>query len=147
MTKQDLRNDLKTAMMAKEELKVSTLRMLLSAIQTVETQSEKHEASEEEMMSVVSREVKRHKEAIEEYQKANRPELAQKEQSELAILESYLPAQLSSDEVATIVKAGIATAGATSADDFGKVMKEVSPKVKGKADGKIVSDLVKQLLG
>ncbi len=146
MTKQDLQQQLKQAMIAKDELKLSTLRMLLSAIQMSETQGEKHDASEDEIMGLVSREVKRRKESIEEYNKGGREDLATKEEREMKMLEAFLPQQLSSQEIEAIVKEAIQSTGAASASDFGKVMKEVSTRTKGRADGKLVSELVKKLL-
>lgn len=146
MTKQDLQQQLKQAMIAKDELRLSTLRMLLSAVQASETQGEKHDATEEEIAGLIGREIKRRKEAIEEYTKGSREDLAAKENQELTILEAYLPPQLSPEEVESIVAQAIQSTGATSASDFGKVMKEVSAKTKGRADGKTISELVKSLL-
>ena len=146
MNKSDLQQQLKQAMIAKDELKLSTLRMLLSAVQASETQGEKHDATEEEIAGLVGREIKRRKEAIEEFTKGGREDLAKKEHQELEILEAYLPPQLSPEEVEGIVKQAIQSTGAASAADFGKAMKEVSAKTKGRADGKMVSELVKKLL-
>lgn len=147
MTKQGIQDDLKKAMMAKDEATVSTLRMLLSAIQVSERTGELHAATQEELMTVTAREAKRRKEAIEEYTKALRNDLAQKEQKELSILETYLPQSLNTEELTTIIKEAITAIGATTAQDFGRVMKEVTSKTRGRADGKIVSDTVKALLG
>jgi len=146
MNKSDLQQQLKQAMIAKDELKLSTLRMLLSAVQASETQGEKHDATEEEIAGLVGREIKRRKEAIEEFTKGGREDLAKKEHQELEILEAYLPPQLSPEEVEGIVKQAIQSTGAASAANFGKAMKEVSAKTKGRADGKMVSELVKKLL-
>ncbi|MBI5135670.1 GatB/YqeY domain-containing protein [Candidatus Uhrbacteria bacterium] len=146
MTKQDLQLQLKQAMIAKEKLRVSTLRLLLSAIQLSERQGDLHEATPEETVSIIQREVKRRREAIEEYTRASRADLAQSEQQELQILESYLPQQLTTEEVDAIIRETITNTGASTTADFGKVMKEVSVKTRGRADGKLVCDRVKQLL-
>lgn len=146
MTKEQLLNDLKESMKTKNELKTSTLRMLLAAIKTSEVQGEKHEATEVEILDILSREVKRHNESIEEYSKASRADLADKERAELVILQTYQPAQMGESDLTTLIQEVIAATGATSAQDFGKVMKELTPKTKGRADGKMVSELVKKLL-
>ncbi len=147
MTKQQIQSELKSAMIAKDELALSTLRMLLSAVQSAEVQGEKHEVTEEEIATMVQREVKRHKESIEEYRKGAREDLVAEEQRELELLQTYLPQQLSSEEIESLAKAAITASGATSDQDFGRVMKELSPRIKGKADGKTVSEIVKKLLG
>ncbi len=134
-------------MIAKDELKLSTLRMLLSAIQSTEVSGEKHEVTEEEITTIIQREVKRHKESIEEYRKGAREDLAAQEEQELAILQTYLPAQLTVEAIESLATTAIATCGAVSAQDFGRVMKELAPKIKGNADGKTVSDIVRRLLG
>jgi uncharacterized protein len=90
---------------------------------------------------------KRRKESIEQFQKGGRNDLAEQETKELAIIQEYMPKQLSADEVTAVVKAAIAEVGATSAADFGKVMPLVMKQVKGKTDGKMVQDIVKKLLG
>ena len=146
MTKSQIQSELKSAMIAKDELKVSTLRMLLSAVQSAEVQGEKHDVTEEEIATMVQREVKRRKESIEEYRNGAREDLAAQEEQELALLQTYLPEQLSIDEIESIATSAIAASGATTAQDFGRVMKELSPRIKGRADGKTVSEIVKKLL-
>ncbi len=147
MTKQQIQSELKAAMMAKDTLKLSTLRMLLGAVQTAEVTGEKHDATPDEILGLLQREVKRRKEAMDEYQMAGRTDLARQEGKELVILQSYLPEQLTSEEIEALAKAAITATEATRPQDFGKVMKELSPKIKGKADGKTVSDVVRKLLG
>lgn len=147
MTKSQIQEELKSAMIAKDQLKLSTLRMLLSAIQSAEVSGEKHEVTEEEIATIIQREVKRHKESIEEYRNGAREDLAAQEERELVILQAYLPTQLSSEEIESLATAAIATCNATTAQDFGRVMKELAPQIKGNADGKTVSEIVRRLIG
>lgn len=147
--KEKLHADLVAAMKNKEELKLSTLRMLTAAIRNKEItkrQGNKPELSDEEILDVITSEVKRRNDAIADYEKGGRPELAQKENEEKIILAAYLPAQLSDTALAALVDAAIKESNATSAKDFGAVMKILMPNVKGKAPGNKVSDYVKQRL-
>ncbi|MBI4281722.1 GatB/YqeY domain-containing protein, partial [Candidatus Uhrbacteria bacterium] len=144
--KEKLQADLITAMKGKEELKLSTLRMLTSAIRNKEIEKRPAVLTDDDMLTVVASEVKKRTDAITDYTKGGRPELAQKENTEKMILESYLPAQLSSAELSTLVSAAIKESSATAQKDFGAVMKLLMPKVKGKAPGNAVSDLVKKHL-
>lgn len=148
MTKQDLQNELKAAMLAKDEAKKSTLRMLISAIGYYEIQKggAGYEATDEDIMTVIQKEAKQRKDAITQYNDGGRPELAEKEEKELKLLQSYLPAQMSEEEIRTFVKEAIATTGASSAQDIGKVMGALMPKVKGKADGGLVNKIVREEL-
>lgn len=148
MLKSRLQSDLKAAMTAGEETKVSTLRMALSAIQYAEVAGkEKRELSDEESLEVVSREVKKRAEAIEEYKKAGRAELVEKESSEKVLLEHYLPQQMSDNELDELIQEAAAEVGAASEADFGKIMKAVTPKTKSRAQGSRVVEAVKRLLG
>jgi len=148
MTKQHLQQELKAAMIAKDEVKKSTLRMLISAIGYFEIQKggAGYEATEDDVMAVLQKEAKQHKDAIEQFKTANRPELVEKEEKELAILQAYLPKQMEEDEIRALVKAAVAKTGASSAADMGKVMGALMPNVKGKADGGLVSKIVKEEL-
>lgn len=148
MTKQDIQNELKQAMMARDEVKKSTLRMLISAIGYYEIQKggAGYEADEKDLMAVIQKEAKQRKDAIAQYNTGGRPELAEKEEKELKILEAYLPAQMSDDEIRKFVKEAISQTGASSAQDMGKVMGALMPKVKGKADGGLVNKIVKEEL-
>ncbi len=147
MLKKRIQSDLKAAMTAGEETKVSTLRMLLSAIQYVEVAGkEKRELSDDDVLEIVGREVKKRTEAIDEYKKAGRSELVEKESQEKVLLEHYLPAQLSDDDLDALIKEAAAEVGAASEADFGKVMKAVTPKTKSRAAGTRVVDAVKRLL-
>ena len=144
--KEKLLEELKVAMREKDELKKNTITMLRAAILQIEKDNQKT-LSDEEMQVVVSKEVKKRKESIAEFEKADRLDLVDGLKKEIEILSKYLPEQLSDEEVEKIVKEAIEKTGATTARDMGKVMQEVRPKTAGKADGKLVSDLVKKLLG
>lgn len=148
MTKQQLQEDLKKAMLAKDSTKTSVLRMLLSAITYLEIQKggAGYEASEEDVMTVLQKEVKQRKESIEQFKNAGRQELVDKEAKELVILQSYLPKQMSEEEIAQLVQAAISQTGAKTMQDMGKVMGVLMPRVKGTADGNLVSKIVKDKL-
>lgn len=156
-----LNDDYKTAFKTREELKTSVLRMLLAAIKNKEfekrtklSKTEKDVAklekdsqlNDDEVLAVIAAEAKRRKDSIEQYEKGGRPELAKKEKEESEILQAYLPEQMGKDEIRKLVKDAIAKSGATSAQDTGKVMKELMPQVKGKADGGLVNKIVKEEL-
>ncbi len=135
-------------MLSKDELKTSVLRMLLSAINYYEIQKggAGYEASEEDILSVIQNQAKQRRDSIEQFKAADRSELVDKEQKELNLLTTYLPAQMSEEEVRQLVDDAVSETGATSIADIGKVMGSLMPKVKGKADGNLVSALVKQKL-
>ena len=143
-----IQEDLKAAMIAKDELRLSTIRMLKSAIQYHEIQKggAGYEATDEDVIEVIGREVKKRNEAIELYKKGGREELAQKEEKELEILKTYLPEQMPEDEIRSLVKEALEQTGASSMSDMGKVMDALMPKVKGKADATLVSTLVREQL-
>ena len=145
--KEQLQQDLITAMKAKDEVATSAIRLLKTAIMRFETTGEQKVASDAEVIQLVGKEIKQRKDSIEQFEKGNRPELAAKEKAELVVLERYLPAQLSEDEVRAIVKEVITSTGASSKADLGKVMGALMPKTKGKADGGIVNKIVQELLG
>lgn len=144
--KEKLRADLVTAMKARAELKVSTLRLITSAIKNKEI-DERKEIDDDGVLAVLTTAAKQRRDSIEQFEKGGRQDLADKEKAELVIIQEYLPQQLSKDEVAAFIKEAIAETGAAGAKDMGKVMKALMPKVKGKADGKLVNELVKELLG
>ena len=148
MLKQQLKDELKQAMLAKDTTKTSVLRMVISAIGYYEIQKggANYEATDEDVMAVIEKEAKQHKDSIEQFKNANRTELVEKEEKELAILQNYLPEQLSEDEVRKLVGDSIDQTGASSPADMGKVMSALMPKIKGKADGNIVSRLVREAL-
>ncbi|OGE36956.1 hypothetical protein A3B45_03795 [Candidatus Daviesbacteria bacterium RIFCSPLOWO2_01_FULL_39_12] len=140
-----LQQDLKDAQLARDEVKVSTLRLLLSEIKNAEI-AKGGSLADEDIVGVIQREVKKRKEAAEGFRKGDREEQAQKEESELTILQIYLPAQLTNEELTKLVDETINEAGAQSLADLGKVMGMVMGKVKGQADGGAVSALVKERL-
>ncbi len=140
-----LQEDLKQAQIARDEVKVSTLRLLLSEIKNAEI-DKGEQLLNEDIISLVQREIKKRKEAAAGFRLGSREEQAQKEEAELAVLESYLPTQLQFEELTKIVEETINEVGATSISDMGKVMSIVMGKVKGQADGTAVSSLVKEKL-
>ena len=145
--KEQLTEDMKTAMKAKEEGKqrLGVIRLVRGAIRQVEIDGKK-ELDDEGVIAIISKEVKQRRDSIEEFMKGDRQDLVEQNEAEIAILMEYLPKQLSEDEVRELVKAAVAESGATTAKEMGKVMKVLMPKVKGKADGKLVNNLVKEFL-
>jgi uncharacterized protein YqeY len=138
--------DMKQAMKSGDTVKRDTLRLLLSSIKNAE--GAKLDALDEgEVLSVISKEVKRHLESIDAYKKGNRADLVTKEEAELKILQSYMPEQLGRDEIVKAAKEVIAAVGAAGPGDKGKVMQQLMPKLKGKADGKVINEVVMELLG
>lgn len=148
MLKDQLKNQLKESMLAKTQLRTSVLRFILSGITYYEIQKggAGYEATDEDVMAVIQKEVKQRRDSIEQFEKAGRQDLAEKEKAELTILETYLPEQMNEDEVQKLVKEAITQTGATTPQDMGKVMGALMIKIKGKADGGLVSRLVKESL-
>jgi len=138
--------DLTEAMKAKAQEKVSVLRMVKAAFMNYKIEKKKEKLEDSEALEILQRQVKQRKESLESFQKANRTDLAQKEERELVILQVYLPKQLSDDEIKVLAQKAIQTSGAKVKADAGKVMKELMPAVKGKVDGKRVNDIVMGLL-
>ncbi len=151
MTINRIQDDLKSAQLERQEIKVSTLRLLLSEIHNLEillrqSSGQEKEISDADLISIISREAKKRREAIEAFRNGGREDQAQKEEAELKILEEYLPVQLSNEELTEIVDQVINKLGVKSMVDMGKVMSEVMGKVAGKADGNTISNLVRQKL-
>lgn len=148
MQKKDLQEELKQSMLTRDELKTSVLRMLLSTISYLETQKggAGYEATEEDVMASIQKEAKQRRDSIEEFTKAGRQELADKEQKELELLQKYLPEQLSEEEIKKFVEEAISATGASSISDMGKLMGALMPKIKGKADGNLVNKIVREKL-
>jgi uncharacterized protein YqeY len=144
-----IESDLRTALLKKEEIKIKTLRLLLAAIQNkeIELRSQKKELSDEVIVEVINREVKKRKEAVELYQKGGRDDLAEIEREELSILLGYLPEQLSDDKIRAVIKDKIGLIKASGPSDFGKVMGLVMKEIKGRADGTKVGEMVREELG
>ena len=146
MSLQDqLNNDMKDAMRAKDALRLGTIRQLRSAIKNKEIEIGQS-LDDEGVTAVISTQVKQRREAAQMYRDNERLDLAEKEEAELEVLQSYLPAQLSEEELRAIIGAIIAEVGATSPKDMGKVMGPVMAKTRGCADGKLVNQLVRDLL-
>ena len=164
---QRLQSDMKDAMRARDQLRVDTLRMAMNAIKS-SVDNQKKQAydaaggesnmvasqaavdavalSEAQMVDIIIKEVKRRRESVDMYRKGNRPELAEKEEKEVVILEAYLPRMLSADELRPQIAAIIAHAGAKGAADMNKVMPVVMQQFKGRADGRILNQVVRELL-
>jgi len=136
---------LKRSMKAKDGNRVSVLRFLLSSIKYREIEK-KDALDDDEVLAEITSSAKRRRESMEAFTEGGRMDLVEKEESELAILQEYLPELLSPDEVRSVVQEVVQAVGATGASDFGKVMKELMPKLRGKADGKLVSEIVKEAL-
>ena len=145
MLKDKIKEDLKNAMKERDEVRVRTLRMINAAIKNFEVEKMK-EADDEDVIGILQKEAKKRREAIEEYRKAGREDLAKDEEAELKVIEEYLPKQMSEDEIRALAMKIISEVGAKSPRDLGKVMKEIMPKVKGRADGKVVNRIVRELL-
>lgn len=148
MDKTKLQEDLKASMMARDEIRTSVLRMLLSGVNYYEIQKggAGYAATPEDILSVVQKEAKQRRDSISEFEKAGRQELADKEKRELEILLAFLPDQMSEDEVRNIVEQTITETGASSMNDMGKLMGALNGKLKGKADMGMVSNLVREKL-
>lgn len=139
-----INKDVNAALKAGDEVTVSTLRFLLAAIKNAQIEK-RGELIEDEVLELVSKDFKRHKESIEAFEKGKRSDLVEKESKELKVLEKYLPLQMSDAEITKVVDEVVAK-GASTASDMGKVMGQVLAKVRGKADGAKVAEIVKQRL-
>jgi uncharacterized protein len=144
-TKARLENDLKDAMRAGDDLRKSTIRMALSAIRLAQIEKGT-DLDEKTVLSILQKELKSRQEAIEEAQKANRPDLEEKAKAENKLLEGYLPDQLSQEELEALVKQAIAEVGATSLREMGQVMKVLVPRLEGRATGDQASQVVRKIL-
>lgn len=140
-----VRADLTESMKARSAERTSVLRMLQAAIKN-EQINVQHELADEEVMTVIRKAVKQRLDSIEQYTKGNRPDLAAKEQSELEILKTYMPPELTDEEIESGVREIVASTGAQSKKDMGKVMKEASTRFKGRVDGKKIQEIVARLL-
>src|SRR5438132_6191275 len=142
---EQVRADLTESMKARTAERTSTLRMLQAAIKN-EQINVGHELSDEEAMSVIRKGIKQRQDSVEQYTKGNRPELAAKEQAEIEILKGYMPPELSDAELESGLREIIASSGAQSKKDMGKVMKEATMRYKGRADGRKIQEIVSRLL-
>jgi len=145
--KEKLTADMKEAMKAREEgrQRLGVIRLVRGAIRQQEIDGQR-ELDDEAGLSVISKEVKQRRDAIEEFQKGGRDDLVRQNEAEIAILMEYLPQQMTEDEVRSAVQEAIAATGASTPKDMGKVMKELMLKVKGRADGKLVNQIVRERL-
>lgn len=145
--KEKINSDLMVAMKAKEEMKLGALRMLKAAIMKFEVAGkEKKDASDGEVLQIIGKEVKQRKDSIDAYRKGGREDLAAKEETELKILQAYLPRQISEEELKKVITQVITQTGAQGKGDFGKVMGAVMTQVKGKTDGQTVSRILGEML-
>ncbi len=136
---------MKLAMKSQDKFKLSVIRMVRAAIKNIEIDQRKT-LDDQEVLDVLNREIKQRKDSLQEFEKAGRDDLAENLKAEIAVLMEYMPQQLSDEEVKAIVQQTIQEVGASSKADMGKVMGALMPKVKGRADGKLVNQLVQQLL-
>ncbi len=141
-----IEQDIKTAMKGRDTLKLSTLRMVLAAIKTAEIDKKIKALDEKDVMQILQKHAKQHRESIDQFDKGGRSDLSEKEAKELKILESYLPARLSESELLVMIKEVINSTGAATKADTGKVMKIVMEKAAGRADGKTVNQALAGLL-
>jgi hypothetical protein len=146
---QRLQADLTEAMKARDELRLSVLRMALTAMKTEEVAGgAARDLTDDDVLKVLAREAKKRRESAQAYDDASRPELADRERAEGGVLAAYLPTPLSDNELAELVKAAIAASGATGPGQMGQVMKAVTPRVGGRADGaKVAAEVRRQLAG
>ncbi|MCQ9207539.1 MAG: GatB/YqeY domain-containing protein [Omnitrophica bacterium] len=141
-----IETEIKKAMKARDAIKVSTLRMLKAEMNNLKIDENKKELSDIEVIKIVRRQIKQHKDSIEQFEKGKRQDLVEKEKKELAILKNYMPEQCSPEELKKIVEEAVRETGASSKKDMGRVMKAVMEKVKGRSDGKTVSQIVSSIL-
>jgi uncharacterized protein YqeY len=137
--------DMKEAMKQKDKVRLATIRMVRAAQKEAEIDHHK-ELDDQELTEIIVRQVKIRKDALPEYEKANRVETVQQLQEEIEVLQGYLPEQLSEDEIRDLIRETIKKTGAKGPQDMGKVMKDLMPGLKGRADGKIINQLVKEIL-
>lgn len=146
--KDRMQGDLTTAMKARDELRSATLRMVLTAVKNEEVAGKAaRELSDDEVVTVLTREAKKRREAAEAFDQGGRPERAERERAEGTVIEGYLPAQLSDDELRTLVEAAITETGAEGPRGMGQVMKVLSPRTAGRAEGGRVAAEVRRQLG
>jgi uncharacterized protein YqeY len=143
--KDSIREDLKGALKQQQRVKVATLRLLLSEIKNAEIAQQKS-ADDNKVLDVIAKEVRRRRESIQAFKEGNRSDLVTQEEAELAILMGYLPEQMSRVDIVAAARQVIDTVGASGPSDKGKVMSQLMPQLKGKADGREVSDIVSELL-
>lgn len=144
--KDTINNDVKAAMRAKEKERLSTLRLITSAIKQIEV-DERKTLNDDDVIAVLTRMIKQRKDSIEQYTQGNRPDLAEKEQAEVQVIQTYLPEQLGDEEIDAMIDQAIADTGAQSMKDMGKVMGKLKGLLQGRADMGQVSGKIKARLG
>lgn len=144
--KERIQQALKEALKQQRTTELSTLRLLLSEIKNAEIAAQKP-ADDDRVLEVIAREAKRRRESIEAFRRGNREDLVAREEAELAVLNTYLPEQMTRDEIVKAARPVVETVGARGPGDKGRVMSQLMPQLKGKADGREVSDVVDELLG
>lgn len=142
---EQLNEDMKQAMKSQNKFRLSVIRMVRSAIKNIEIDQRKT-LDDHEILDILSREIKQRRDALQEFEKAGRDDLVDSVKAEIAIIAEYLPQQLSEEEIVDIVRQTIQETGASSKAEMGKVMSALMPKVKGRADGKLVNQIVQQQL-
>jgi uncharacterized protein YqeY len=140
-----LSDDLKQALRSGDTVRRDTLRMLIASVNNAEI-AKQSALTEADILGVIAKEVKRHQESIDAFKKGNRADLVAKEEAEMAVLQGYLPEPMSRDQIIAAAREVIAAVGATGMGDKGKVMQQLMPKLKGRADGKEINDVVTALL-
>ncbi len=143
--KEKLRQDMVSATKSRDLVALSTLRLLLASVKNREIEL-REEAEDGEIVKIIATNIKQRKESIELYEKGGREDLVEREKKEIEVLEAYLPPQMDRDEIIALIKDVIADMGAQGMQDLGKVMKEIMPRVAGRAEGKEVSILVRDIL-
>ncbi|OGW85534.1 MAG: aspartyl-tRNA amidotransferase [Omnitrophica bacterium RIFCSPHIGHO2_02_FULL_46_11] len=141
-----IETDLKNAMKEKNELTLSTLRMVKAAVKNKEIEKKVKSLSDQELIEIIQKQIKQRRDSLVDFEKAGRSDLIKKEKGEITVLEQYLPKQLTESELKTIVQKAVQATGAKTKADMGRVMKELMPQIAGKADGKQVSQIVSSLL-
>jgi uncharacterized protein len=143
---QKLLADYKDAMKARDQKRISIISLIRSELNYAHIERQKKELDDPDVLTVIKKMIKQHRDSIEQFKQGGRTELAEKEAFELSVLEGYLPAQLAEAQIKAIIEDVVKATGAVNIKDMGKVMKEVTAQCAGKADGKLVSDLVRQRL-
>ena len=146
MLEEKIMVDYKEAMKARDTLKSSVLSFLRADIMNTALAKKKNNLDDSEVVSVIKKQIKQRQDSIEQFTKGERPEMAEKEKKELEILKIYLPPELSADEIKKIIEESVVALEASGMKDMGRLMKEVNAKIAGKADGRLVSDLVRERL-
>lgn len=146
MLEEKILNDYKEAMKSRDTLKSSVLSFLRADMMNVAVAKKKNKLDDSEAISVIKKQIKQRQDSIEQFTKGNRLDMAEKEKKESEVLKTYLPPELSVDEIKKIIEEAVVLTGAQGIKDMGKVMKEVNTKIAGQADGKLVSDMVKERL-